>query len=399
MYGGQATHIPLKVNQAGVIPVIFAMALLTFPLTITYFFPNTDFTAFVTKYLSPGGMPGAWIYGALNVVLIIAFTYFYTAITFNPIEIASNMRANGGFVPGIRPGRATVDYLHRVMTRISLVGAIFLAVVATLPLLLSQVAGIDVRFGGTSLLIAIGVALDTMRQLEDQMVMRNYRGFLKQEEKKMLRTILLGPPGAGKGTQAVKIVEKYSIPHISTGDIFRENIKNETELGKRAKSYMDRGELVPDELVVEIATDGLAKNDCKNGFLLDGFPRTIFQAEKLDEFLTKRGEKIDKVINIDVEKDALVKRITGRRVCKSCGASYHVVNIPPKKDGVCDLCDGELIQRADDTEETVLNRIDVYNKQTKPLVDYYDKAGVIVNIDGNKDLDDVLSDIITALGK
>lgn len=215
----------------------------------------------------------------------------------------------------------------------------------------------------------------------------------------MLRTILLGPPGAGKGTQAVKIVEKYRIPHISTGDIFRENIKNETELGKRAKSYMDRGELVPDELVVEIATDRLTKNDCKNGFLLDGFPRTIFQAEKLDEFLTKRGEKIDKVINIDVEKDALVKRITGRRVCKSCGASYHVVNIPPKKDGVCDLCDGELIQRADDTEETVLNRIDVYNKQTKPLVDYYDKAGVIVNIDGNKDLDDVLSDIITALGK
>ena len=179
MYGGQATHIPLKVNQAGVIPVIFAMALLTFPLTITYFFPNTDFTAFVTKYLSPGGMPGAWIYGALNVVLIIAFTYFYTAITFNPIEIASNMRANGGFIPGIRPGRATVDYLHRVMTRLSLVGAIFLAVVATLPLLLSQVSGIDVRFGGTSLLIAIGVALDTMRQLEDQMVMRNYRGFLK----------------------------------------------------------------------------------------------------------------------------------------------------------------------------------------------------------------------------
>ena len=213
----------------------------------------------------------------------------------------------------------------------------------------------------------------------------------------MLRTILLGPPGAGTGTQAVKIVEKYNIPHISTGDIFRENIKNQTELGKRAKAYMDRGELVPDELVVEIATDRLTKDDCKNGFLLDGFPRTIFQAEKLDEFLTQRGEKLDKVINIDVEKDALVKRITGRRVCKSCGASYHVVNIPPKKDGICDLCSGELIQRADDTEETVLNRIDVYNKQTKPLVDYYDKAGVIINIDGNKDLDDVLEDIIKGL--
>lgn len=215
----------------------------------------------------------------------------------------------------------------------------------------------------------------------------------------MLRTILLGPPGAGKGTQAVKIVEKYNIPHISTGDIFRENIKNKTELGNRAKAYMDRGELVPDELVVEIATDRLTKDDCKNGFLLDGFPRTIFQAEKLDEFLTKRGEKIDKVINIDVEKDALVKRITGRRVCKSCGASYHVVNITPKKEGVCDLCSGELIQRADDTEETVLNRIDVYNKQTKPLVDYYDKAGVIINIDGNKDLDDVLADIVKGLGQ
>lgn len=215
----------------------------------------------------------------------------------------------------------------------------------------------------------------------------------------MLRTILLGPPGAGKGTQAVKIVEKYNIPHISTGDIFRENIKNKTELGNRAKAYMDRGELVPDELVVEIATDRLTKDDCKNGFLLDGFPRTIFQAEKLDEFLTKRGEKIDKVINIDVEKDALVKRITGRRVCKSCGASYHVVNIPPKKEGVCDLCSGELIQRADDTEETVLNRIDVYNKQTKPLVDYYGKAGVIINIDGNKDLDDVLADIVKGLGQ
>ncbi len=214
----------------------------------------------------------------------------------------------------------------------------------------------------------------------------------------MLRTILLGPPGAGKGTQAVKIVEKYHIPHISTGDIFRENIKNGTDLGNRAKAYMDRGELVPDELVVEIATDRLTKADCKNGFLLDGFPRTIFQAEKLDEFLEGRGEKLDKVINIDVEKSALVKRITGRRVCKQCGASYHIENIPPKKEGVCDNCGGELIQREDDTEETVLNRIDVYNKQTRPLAEYYEKSGIIANIDGNKDLEDVLADIVKALG-
>lgn len=179
MYGGQSTHIPLKVNQAGVIPVIFALSLLQFPLTITYFFPGTGFTEFVTKWLSPAGNYGVWIYGILNVVLIIFFTYFYTSVTFNPLEVASNMKANGGFIPGIRPGKATVEYLNKVMTRISLVGAIFLAVVATLPTLISQFTDLDVRFGGTSLLIAIGVALDTMRQLENQMVMRNYQGFLK----------------------------------------------------------------------------------------------------------------------------------------------------------------------------------------------------------------------------
>lgn len=179
MYGGQSTHIPLKVNQAGVIPVIFALSLLQFPLTITYFFPDSGFTDFITKWLSPAGNPGVWMYAVLNVILIIFFTYFYTAVTFNPMEVASNMKANGGFIPGIRPGKATVEYLNKVMTRISLVGAIFLAVVATLPTLISQFTGLDVRFGGTSLLIAVGVALDTMKQLENQMVMRNYQGFLK----------------------------------------------------------------------------------------------------------------------------------------------------------------------------------------------------------------------------
>ncbi|HKM28895.1 MAG TPA: preprotein translocase subunit SecY [Anaerovoracaceae bacterium] len=179
MYGGQSTHIPLKVNQAGVIPVIFALSLLQFPLTITYFFPGTGFTEFVTKWLSPAGNPGVWLYAALNIILIIFFTYFYTAITFNPVEVAGNMKANGGFIPGIRPGKATVEYLNKVMTRISLVGALFLAVVATLPTLLSQFTEFDLSFGGTSLLIAVGVALDTMKQLENQMVMRNYQGFLK----------------------------------------------------------------------------------------------------------------------------------------------------------------------------------------------------------------------------
>ena len=183
MYGGQSTHIPIKVNQSGVIPIIFALSLLQFPLTITYFLKaDSGFTEFVTKWLSPSGMPGVWVYGVLNVVLIIFFTYFYTQATFNPVEVADNMKANGGFIPGIRPGKATEEYLQKVMSRITIVGAIFLAVIATLPTVLSVIAPESlgsIHFGGTSLLIAVGVALETVRQLENQMLMRNYQGFLK----------------------------------------------------------------------------------------------------------------------------------------------------------------------------------------------------------------------------
>jgi len=215
----------------------------------------------------------------------------------------------------------------------------------------------------------------------------------------MLNVILLGPPGAGKGTQATRIVEKYAIPHISTGDIFRENIKKGTELGKRAQEYMNRGELVPDELVIEIATTRLLEDDCKVGFLLDGFPRTVHQAEELDKFLANHGSKIDKVLDIAVEKEELITRLTGRRVCKACGESYHVVNIPPKKEGICDKCGGELFQRADDNMETVTNRIDVYEAQTMPLIDYYENAGNIAHIDGATGLENVFADIVKALGE
>ncbi len=214
-----------------------------------------------------------------------------------------------------------------------------------------------------------------------------------------MRTILLGPPGAGKGTQAAKIVEKYDIPHISTGDIFRDNIKRQTELGKKAQEYMNKGELVPDDLVIEIATDRLLADDCEKGFLLDGFPRTVYQAEKLDEFLAAHGQKLDKVLNIDVKDEELLTRLTGRRVCKQCGASYHIVNVPPKKEGVCDVCGGELFQRADDTVETVSNRIAVYKEQTMPLVDYYTAAGNIATVDGAGSLDEVFAEITAALGE
>jgi len=180
MYGGQATHIPLKVNQAGVIPVIFSMAFLQFPLTITYFMDqNSNAAEWIEKWLSPVGTPGVWVYAAFNVVLIMFFTYFYTSVTFNPIDVAQNMKANGGFIPGIRPGKATVEYLNKVMTRLTFVGAVFLALVAILPTLVSEIGGLNFHFGGTSLLIAVGVALDSMKQLEQQMVMRNYQGFLK----------------------------------------------------------------------------------------------------------------------------------------------------------------------------------------------------------------------------
>lgn len=215
----------------------------------------------------------------------------------------------------------------------------------------------------------------------------------------MLRAVLLGPPGAGKGTQAVRLVEKYEIPHISTGDIFRTNIKEGTELGKKAQEYMNAGALVPDELVVDLVKDRLQQDDCKNGFLLDGFPRTIFQAEKLDEFLSESNLKMDIVINLKVEKEALIKRLTGRRVCKDCGASYHIVNIPPKKEGVCDICGGELIQRKDDNIETVENRINVYEEQTAPLIGYYKEAGSLVDFDGEASLDEVFDAIVQAIGE
>ncbi len=180
MYGGQSTHIPIKVNQSGVIPIIFALSLLQFPLTITYFLKaDSGFTAFVSKWLSPSGNPGVWVYGVLNVILIIFFTYFYNQITFNPVEVADNLKSNGGFIPGIRPGKATSDYLQKVTSRITIVGAVFLAAIATLPTILSVVTSLNIHFGGTSLLIAVGVALESVRMLENQMMMRNYQGFLK----------------------------------------------------------------------------------------------------------------------------------------------------------------------------------------------------------------------------
>ena len=212
-----------------------------------------------------------------------------------------------------------------------------------------------------------------------------------------MNLILLGPPGAGKGTQATRIVEKYKVPHISTGDIFRENIKNNTPLGQKAQEYMNKGELVPDQLVVDIALDRLSKDDCKNGFLLDGFPRTVFQADALDKFLKDKGKGIDLVINIEVEDKMLIERLDARRVCPTCAATYNVIGMPPKKEGICDKCNDTLIQRKDDKKETVGNRIKVYHEQTSPLIDYYKEKGLIKDFDGMIGADALFDEIVKAI--
>lgn len=213
-----------------------------------------------------------------------------------------------------------------------------------------------------------------------------------------MKIIMLGAPGAGKGTQAKMIADRYGIPHISTGDIFRANIKEGTELGTKAKEYMDKGLLVPDELVVDLVVDRLTWEDAKNGYVLDGFPRTIPQAEALTEALAKNGEKVDYAIDIDIPDENIIERMGGRRACVTCGATYHIVNIPPKKEGICDKCGSELILREDDKPETVRKRLDVYHEQTQPLIDYYKSEGVLREVDGTVDMKDVFGAIVQILG-
>ena len=213
-----------------------------------------------------------------------------------------------------------------------------------------------------------------------------------------MKIIMLGAPGAGKGTQAKMIADKYGVPHVSTGDIFRANIKNGTELGMEAKKYMDQGLLVPDELTVKILLDRVSQPDCKNGYVLDGFPRTIPQAEVLDKALAELGESIDYAIDVDVPDENIVKRMSGRRACVSCGATYHVVHVPPKKEGICDRCGSELILRDDDKPETVQNRLKVYHEQTQPLIDFYSKKGVLKEVDGTQEMNAVFEDIVKILG-
>ena len=212
-----------------------------------------------------------------------------------------------------------------------------------------------------------------------------------------MKIIMLGAPGAGKGTQSERNGAKYGLPQISTGDIFRANLSAGTELGMKAKTYMDAGELVPDELTCDLVVDRISKDDCANGYILDGFPRTLAQADLLTKVLAESGDKVDFAVNVDVPDENIIARMSGRRVCGKCGKPYHIVNMPPKVEGICDNCGGELIQRKDDLAETVKNRLTVYHEQTQPLIDYYDAKGCLVTVDGTKDIDEVFADIIAAL--
>ena len=214
-----------------------------------------------------------------------------------------------------------------------------------------------------------------------------------------MKIIMLGAPGAGKGTQAKKIAAKYGIPHISTGDIFRANIKNGTELGKKAKTYMDQGLLVPDELVVDLVVDRVNQEDCENGYVLDGFPRTIPQAEALDKALAAQGQKMDYAIDVDVPDENIVNRMSGRRACLNCGATYHIVSIPTKVEGICDRCGSEVVLREDDKPETVQKRLNVYHEQTQPLIEYYAAQNILKTVDGTQPMEKVFADIITILEK
>ena len=213
-----------------------------------------------------------------------------------------------------------------------------------------------------------------------------------------MKIIILGAPGAGKGTQAKKIADKYQIPHISTGDIFRANIKEGTELGKKAKSYMDQGQLVPDELTLELIMDRFQNPDCENGYVLDGFPRTIPQAEALTEALAKKGETIDYAINVEVPDENIINRMGGRRACLACGSTYHIVYAPTEVEGVCDRCGEKLVLRDDDKPETVKNRLNVYHAQTQPLIEYYTKQGKLAEVDGTQSMEDVFNAIVKILG-
>ena len=406
VYGGQSTFIPLRVNQAGVIPIIFASSVLLFPSTIARFFSG-DAAMFIQRLLSPNSV----LYMVLYVALIVFFTYFYTAVVFNPADVANNMKKYGGFIlgfglVGLRPNTSRSPLQDNIGR-----GDI-LAAIALIPTLMTSLMGITTftsaappcsscrrgsRYGSPDRSSAFNSPLRGHTKAQGAHWRFAASGgrffrFCRQERCKRHRSgvnrtrckmhlIFLGPPGAGKGTIAAKIKEAYGIAHISTGDILRENVKRGTPLGKLAERYMQAGDLVPDDIIVEMVENRLQEPDCSKGFILDGFPRTLPQAEALDRILEKLKAKLDAVILLEVDDETIVKRLSGRRVCPKCGAIYNVSFNPPKADSLCDHCGERVMQRNDDKEEVVRQRLAVYRERTAPLIDYYLRKEILKKVE------------------
>ena len=387
MFQGDSSHLPLKLNSSGVIPPIFASSLLLLPITAAQFTAGQGPDWLNTIVASLGrGQP---LHILLYVALIVFFAFFYTAVVFNPKDTADNLRKYGGFLPGIRPGEKTAEYIDYVLTRITVVGAIYLAAVCVLPELLISYAAVPFYFGGTSLLIAVSVTMDTVAQIQSHMLAHQYEGLIKKaklrgaSERTQMNLILLGPPGAGKGTQAEAITEKRGLVQLSTGEMLRRAVKAGTPIGREASAIMEAGGLVPDQIVIQIIAERIAAPDCAKGFILDGFPRTLKQAAALDVLLASLGKQIDAVIEIKVDDKVLIDRISGRYMCANCGASYHDTNCKPKVEGVCDRCGSKaFVRRADDNAETVKNRLMAYYRETAPLIGYYFAKGKLRTVDG-----------------
>ena len=370
VFAGQASHLPLKINAAGVIPPIFASSILLLPLTALNFIDIPSVNQFAQSMLSNG-----FIYNGVFAVLVIFFTFFYTAIVINPEEMSENLKKNGAFVPGIRPGKNTTEFISGVMSKLTVIGAIYLALVCTIPALLNAPPfSLPFYFGGTALLIVIGVTLDTIQHIESFLISSNYdqlTGKKTNDPKRFnmrwyMIIVLFGPPGAGKGTQADLLKEKFELLHLSTGDILREEVSNQTDLGVLAKKFMDDGELVTDELIIEMIKNKIVSNKESKGFLLDGFPRTISQAEALDKMLQDNSLQIDRVVSIEVPDNDLIERLL-------------------------------LRGRSDDNRETISNRLSVYKNQTLPIKEYYQKSNLLVDIKGDETIEEVFQSIVESI--
>ena len=402
MFGGDNSHLPLKINTSGVIPPIFASSLLLLPATIANFSANGSSFGWlgeITAYLAHGRP----LYMGLYVALIVFFSFFYTAIVFNPTETADNLRKYGGFIPGIRPGKNTADFLDYVLTRLTVIGAAYLAAVCILPEILISEYSVPFYFGGTSLLIVVSVTMDTVAQIHSHLLAHQYEGLIKKAKLQgstRMNLILLGPPGSGKGTQAKRIEQSRGICHLATGDMLRAATASGSELGLRVKGIMDSGQLVPDGVMIDMIGARIDQPDCRTGFILDGFPRTVPQAEALDQMLARRGLE-----SRPCDPD---RRSTRRRWSSGWpGASVAPAAAPAITNAIIGRASRACAMSAAATNSSIARttvrrrcsaRFEVYRRQTAPILPYFSDRGILRCVDGMAGIDQVTQQIETMLG-